>query len=45
MVDYICLECEEELEHKTDCVKHNLEYKHSKFSIKGTETTLYIKLE
>lgn len=45
MVDYVCLECNEELEHKFECVRHNIEWNHTKFNIKGSDVNTNIKVE
>lgn len=43
MADYRCSECGEEFEYKAHCVLHNLEEKHEKFELIGTDVNIIIK--
>lgn len=43
MIDFKCLNCGEELEHRVACVKHNIETNHSNFNIIGSDINLDIR--
>jgi len=44
MIDFKCLECGEELEHKVACVKHHIETSHTSFNIIGSDIDLDIRI-
>jgi hypothetical protein len=40
---YKCKECDEEFEHKVNCITHHMLKKHEKFEILGSQIEINIK--